>query len=117
MRVYEYHEMGGCPSYSLTQSLKGYANKNWPIRSSFMVRREGKSQLFCLTLELTKHDCIKVNDFYAHTVNTLESTDRFNPIGTYETSVLLATGSADPHVYIYDVSSGKVQNCNLRVNF
>ena len=60
MRVYEYHEMGGTPSYSLAHSLKGYANKNWPIKSSFMVRRESehlnlkeKSQEKLLKLKLT----------------------------------------------------------------
>ena len=73
MRVYN-REIG--PSYSLQMALKGYINKNWPIKSSFYSRKE-------------------------------ESVDRFGTVAR-EGLVLLATGSADPHVYIYDVSPGKV---------
>ncbi|KAI8916187.1 WD40-repeat-containing domain protein [Gorgonomyces haynaldii] len=78
IRVYDsiYNAQTSASNYKLTHALKGYKNKNWPIRSSFYYNPE--SAQFgrpSLTDELYKQE------------KELEITS------------MLATGSADPYVY------------------
>ena len=74
--------------YTVSLALKGYVNKNWPIRSSFFHRQSGK--------------IIHSDDFEYKGSYYLEHGEK------QEEQSLVATGSADPHIYLYDLSSGKV---------
>ncbi|KAI9487453.1 MAG: WD40-repeat-containing domain protein [Benjaminiella poitrasii] len=92
----------------LVHTLKGFKNKNWPIKSSFYCGSGYNSSI------LSKPPI--TNDIYA------DSDLISNNPGDYlfdtqepkeEKSVLLATGSADPYAYLYNVGedSAELMQC------
>eukprot|EP01117_Protostelium_nocturnum_P012366 TRINITY_DN4558_c0_g1_i1.p1 TRINITY_DN4558_c0_g1~~TRINITY_DN4558_c0_g1_i1.p1 ORF type:complete len:604 (+),score=202.83 TRINITY_DN4558_c0_g1_i1:53-1864(+) len=77
----------------LTHSVLGYKNKNWPITSSFFV---GKNYQLFGSHNRSGSDNEEEN-------NEESSEDEKNS----EHSFLLATGSADPFAYVYNISGQK----------
>ncbi|KAK3826529.1 MAG: WD40-repeat-containing domain protein [Linnemannia elongata] len=75
----------------LVYSLKGYRNKHWPIKSAFF---HGKD---CKTGKVRGGD----GDEAPSTVS-----DKDIPL---ESSLILASGSMDPYVYLFDVGAGDGQ--------
>ncbi|KAL1918341.1 uncharacterized protein VTP21DRAFT_3001 [Calcarisporiella thermophila] len=73
----------------VVQALKGYKNKNWPIKSSFYYGKE---------YEATRWSTTRDEDGELSISGDVNANDR--PL---EASMLLATGSADPYAYIYNV--------------
>ncbi|KAI9325055.1 WD40-repeat-containing domain protein [Zopfochytrium polystomum] len=84
LRVYDRGFAPPDSSYRLLHALKGYKNKNWPIKSSFRRIKSSGSH----------GDIFAKADIPADTIDTIGDSD-----------VLLATGSADPFVYLYQISS------------
>ncbi|ORX48481.1 WD40 repeat-like protein [Hesseltinella vesiculosa] len=89
-------------------SLKGFCNRNWPIKSSFYCGSEYNSSIVSRPTATT-------------TVN--EDTDAATAPGDYllelaepreEKSVLLATGSADAYAYLYNVGEVKMKGKQSR---
>ncbi|KND05183.1 uncharacterized protein SPPG_00847 [Spizellomyces punctatus DAOM BR117] len=96
MRVYD---RGFSPPHSeqrLIHALKGYKNKNWPIKSSFYQLREVKQGL--------KRGGSQ-DEIYSKGELPTNSTDNISQEKdrSGESTMLLATGSADPFVYVYSV--------------
>ncbi|KAI8981083.1 WD40-repeat-containing domain protein [Pilobolus umbonatus] len=85
----------------LAHALKGFKNKNWPIKSSFYCGNGYNSSI------LSKPSIM--NDAYGD----LDLTNNPNEYlfdtqePKEEKSVLLATGSADPYAYLYNVGEVK----------
>ncbi|KAI9343244.1 WD40-repeat-containing domain protein [Obelidium mucronatum] len=83
----------------MVHALKGHKNKNWPIKSSFHRLKDGGSS--------TKRTG-STDDLYSKGESLFDvpdSTDKCSdPI------MLLATGSADPYVYIYGISATQGAN-------
>ncbi|KAH7048828.1 WD40-repeat-containing domain protein [Linnemannia elongata] len=75
----------------LVYSLKGYRNKHWPIKSAFF---HGKD---CKTGKVRGGD----GDEPPSTIS-----DKDIPL---ESSLILASGSMDPYVYLFDVGAGDGQ--------
>lgn len=81
-------------SYTLVHALKGYKNKNWPIRSCFY--KGGTVPLFGRGAS-------------SEDVGLIESSQRdISSEKNLEAKTLLATGSADPFVYVYSLGQGEV---------
>jgi COMPASS component SWD3 len=78
-------------SYTLIHALKGYKNKNWPIRSAFYKFKENSTP--------TIGRGPSADDLYGAS-DPLEK--------TMEGQALLATGSADPYVYVYSLGNTEV---------
>jgi COMPASS component SWD3 len=70
-------------------ALKGFRNKNWPIKSSFF---EGRDYSATPLRRITTVDEVALDD----PINEKEK----KPI---DASMLLATGSADPYAYLYNI--------------
>ncbi|KAI8048748.1 WD40-repeat-containing domain protein [Gilbertella persicaria] len=81
----------------LVHSLKGFKNKNWPIKSSFYCGSGYNSSI------LSKPST--ANEVYGDTDLTPNPSDYLFDAQEpkEEKSVLLATGSADPYAYLYNV--------------
>ncbi|KAF9365893.1 hypothetical protein BGX34_007701 [Mortierella sp. NVP85] len=79
----------------LIHSLKGYRNKHWPIKSAFF---HGKD---CKTLRRSG----KVRGADGDEPQSILS-DKDVPL---ESSLILASGSMDPYVYLFDVGAGDGQ--------
>ncbi|CAO3606838.1 unnamed protein product [Cunninghamella echinulata] len=90
------------PTSTLRQvhTLKGFTNKNWPIKSSFYCGSEYNSSIISRPTSTANDDSDKSNikrDYFSST--------ELGP--KEEKSVLLATGSADPYAYLYNVGEVK----------
>ncbi|KAF9201115.1 hypothetical protein BGZ49_008655 [Haplosporangium sp. Z 27] len=81
----------------LIHSLKGYRNKHWPIKSAFF---HGKEYIAGATTRRSG----KVRGADGDDVQTISEKD--TPL---EASLLLASGSMDPYVYLFDVGAGDGQ--------
>ncbi|CAG8667689.1 1699_t:CDS:10 [Ambispora leptoticha] len=81
----------------LLHALKGYKNKGWPIKSSFL---QGKEYQSSMEARRSTH-----KDVYGNTKLQMVTQDNTAYVKdkTLEASLLLATGSADPYAYLYDV--------------
>ncbi|KAI8064541.1 WD40-repeat-containing domain protein [Gongronella butleri] len=84
-------------------SLKGFCNRNWPIKSSFYCGSEYNASIVSRP---------------SATTTTQEDIDAASAAGDYllemaepreEKSVLLATGSVDPYAYIYNVGEDRAE--------
>lgn len=107
LRIYEHVTSGlnnnADSKCKLMHALKGYKvflslikNKNWPIRSSFYYNRDGAN---FLNLRGSSEDIYKaINDILPGEELSTNIAHRS------DTRALLATGSADPFVYIYSIS-------------
>ncbi|KAJ3297003.1 DNA-directed DNA polymerase gamma mip1 [Borealophlyctis nickersoniae] len=95
MRVYDRGFSPPQTTCRLVHALKGYKNKNWPIKSSFYHAKDGTSMK-----RTTSHD-----QMYAKDELQADDADKntFEKDKSLESSILLATGSADPFVYLYSV--------------
>ena len=87
----------------LVHSLKGFKNKNWPIKSSFYCGSGYNSSI------LSKPSTI--NDVYGDSDLTPNPGDYLFDAQEpkEEKSVLLATGSADPYAYLYNVGEDSAE--------
>ncbi|KAI1314381.1 hypothetical protein EDD11_002246 [Mortierella claussenii] len=83
----------------LIHSLKGYRNKHWPIKSAFF---HGKEYIAGATMRRTG----KVRGADGDEEPQSILSDKDTPL---ESSLLLASGSMDPYVYLYDVGAGDGQ--------
>ncbi|KAJ3337671.1 hypothetical protein HDU91_001406, partial [Kappamyces sp. JEL0680] len=92
MRVYDRGAALPTATYSLVHALKGYKNRNWPIRSSFYRFREPVVPARTGSTEELVHSDI----------NSRES-DKL-----LEAQALLATGSADQFIYVYSLGQEEV---------
>lgn len=90
MRVYDRGTTLPIASYNLIHALKGYKNKNWPIRSCFFKFKEGSPSVFGK----------------AASTEDLENVSSAEK--SMEASSLLATGSADPFIYVYSIGQQEV---------
>ncbi|KAJ3094124.1 hypothetical protein HK100_006263, partial [Physocladia obscura] len=115
MRVYD---RGFSPPEQLPRmvhALKGHKNKNWPIKSSFFRPKDGISSSGSGTiLGLTKRNSSTGDDLAGGVSGGGGKGDGIAADGS-ETSIneptmLLATGSADPYVYLYSLSSAQGSN-------
>ncbi len=90
MRVYDRGLNLPSISYNLVHALKGYKNKNWPIRSCFYRFKENL-----------------MGTNRAASAEELALVD--SPAGEkpLDAQSLLATGSADPFVYVYSISQSE----------
>ncbi|KAF9101345.1 hypothetical protein BGX27_011511 [Mortierella sp. AM989] len=82
----------------LIHSLKGYRNKHWPIKSAFF---HGKDYIAGATTRRSG----KVRGADGDELQTVTS-EKDIPL---ESSLLLASGSMDPYVYLFDVGAGDGQ--------
>ncbi|KAJ3022998.1 hypothetical protein HKX48_004621 [Thoreauomyces humboldtii] len=96
MRVYDRGFSPPSSEQRLVHALKGYKNKNWPIKSSFYRFKDGKSGL--------KRGGSQ-EDMYGKSDMPLAQGDGINAEKERfsDSAQLLATGSADPFVYVYSV--------------
>ncbi|CDH60107.1 wd repeat domain [Lichtheimia corymbifera JMRC:FSU:9682] len=78
----------------LVHALKGFKNKNWPIKSSFYCGSGYNASIVSRPSPLATGD--------SDPDRALTSTGDFSE-PKEEKSVLLATGSADPYAYLYNV--------------
>ncbi|CAO3697574.1 unnamed protein product [Rhizopus microsporus] len=86
----------------LVHSLKGFKNKNWPIKSSFYCGSGYNSSI------LSKHSV--ANDYGDIDIATTPVDYLLDPQELKEEkSVLLATGSADPYAYLYNVGEVRLK--------
>ncbi|KAI8906182.1 WD40-repeat-containing domain protein [Powellomyces hirtus] len=97
MRVYDRGFSPPASPERLVHALKGYKNKNWPIKSSFNRFRDGKAGL---KRGSSQEDMYGKGDMagVAQGDGISAEKERFS-----EPTQLLATGSADPFVYVYNV--------------
>ncbi|KAF9287426.1 hypothetical protein BGZ68_001861 [Mortierella alpina] len=82
----------------LIHSLKGYRNKHWPIKSTFF---HGKDYIAGAAARRSG----KVRGGVGEEPPSISS-DKDVPL---ESSLILASGSMDPYVYLYDVGTGDGQ--------
>ncbi|GAN05555.1 WD repeat domain 5B [Mucor ambiguus] len=87
----------------LVHSLKGFKNKNWPIKSSFYCGSGYNSSI--LTKPSTTNDVYGDVDLTPNPGDYLFDTQEPKE----EKSVLLATGSADPYAYLYNVGEDSAE--------
>lgn len=105
MRVYERTLSSNNLSYKLMHALKGYKNRNWPIRSSFYYNKEG---IFTLKIGITflNKNSGSSDDIYGKDLP--QEDENIYDRHKCETMALLATGSADPYIYIYSLGHSEV---------
>ncbi|KAJ3063789.1 hypothetical protein HDU98_000431, partial [Podochytrium sp. JEL0797] len=105
MRVYDRGLQPPDQQPRMVHALKGHKNKNWPIKSAFHRLKDGgisSSKRTNSSDDLyTKGDALF--DGSESIINT--TTDKQN-----DSVMLLATGSADPYVYLYSISSTQGSN-------
>jgi COMPASS component SWD3 len=102
MRVYD--RSRSMTDLQMVHAIKGYKNKNWPIKSSFF-----KSNASWIS-------SIRGNS--AEELFTKDTVDGRDSIGNErdklsEAYALLATGSADPFLYVYAIGVTEVVNVNV----
>eukprot|EP00842_Homolaphlyctis_polyrhiza_P005097 jgi/Hompol1/5589/HPOL_004588-RA len=95
IRVYDRGLAPPLNPYRLVHTLKGYKNRNWTIKSAFFKGRDVGSSLRGTSTDdmFTKNEATKDN---------LDSAS-FDKDKSIFTDTLLATGSADPFVYVYSL--------------
>ncbi|KAJ1566178.1 hypothetical protein HK096_011003 [Nowakowskiella sp. JEL0078] len=98
MRVYERGFTAPKYNYKVLHALKGHKNKNWPIKSSFYYSRD---PLF--SKRHVSHDDLYASSDVSGEVEP-EVVEKEKLTGS---TTLLATGSADPYVHVYNVSGGE----------
>ncbi|KAI8605316.1 WD40-repeat-containing domain protein [Dissophora ornata] len=81
----------------LIHSLKGYRNKHWPIKSAFFHGRECKCAAARRSGKVRGADCDESQSILSDKDVSLEA------------SLILASGSMDPYVYLFDVGTGDGQ--------
>ncbi|KAG1459361.1 hypothetical protein G6F56_006178 [Rhizopus delemar] len=103
MRVYDRGMDPPKSELRLVHSLKGFKNKNWPIKSSFYCGSSYNSSILSKTPT--------ANDVYGDIDLTTSPADYLlDPQEPKEEkSVLLATGSADPYAYLYNVGEDSAE--------
>ncbi|CAG8697215.1 42121_t:CDS:10 [Gigaspora margarita] len=79
----------------LIHILKGYKNKGWPIRSSFFL---GKDYQYSIAQRTQTKDIYDEPKQIDSVDNVFYDKDK-----SLEESLLLATGSADPYAYLFNV--------------
>ncbi|KAJ3284162.1 hypothetical protein HDU79_008433 [Rhizoclosmatium sp. JEL0117] len=84
----------------MVHALKGYKNKNWPIKSSFHRLKEA-------AVSSTKRTN-STDDLFIKGDALFDGSDLDKQHG--EPIMLLATGSADPYVYLYNISATQGSN-------
>ncbi|CAG8680701.1 26094_t:CDS:10, partial [Dentiscutata erythropus] len=92
----------------LIHILKGYKNKGWPIRSSFFL---GKDYQHSTAQRIQTKDIYDVPKQIDSVDNVFYERDK-----SFESSLLLATGSADPYAYLFNVG-GPQQILYSRVGY
>ncbi|KAH6569656.1 hypothetical protein BASA50_002724 [Batrachochytrium salamandrivorans] len=97
IRVYDRGFAPAFSPYRLVHMLKGYKNKNWPIKSAFFSGRDVNATLRGPSSDdiFGKGD-VPGNGMEASTFEKSNGID-----------MLLATGSADPFVYVYSFGSAE----------
>ncbi|RUS12954.1 hypothetical protein BC937DRAFT_86614 [Endogone sp. FLAS-F59071] len=101
MRVYDRGINPPTSPSRLVHALKGFKNKNWPIKSSFYCGLEYQPSI--QRRPIPAHD-----DLYGDADTNLAVDASFSKEKPPERSVLLATGSADPYAYLYNVGEVSV---------
>ena len=91
LRVYDRGHSLPMSSYTLLHAFKGYKNKNWPIKSSFYKFKDSNNGVGMLNLGPSAED--------------IYTEPRGDNDKLYDYQTLLATGSADPNVYVYNIAS------------
>ncbi|KAI8145099.1 WD40-repeat-containing domain protein [Fennellomyces sp. T-0311] len=86
----------------LVHMLKGFKNKNWPVKSSFYCGSGYNASILSRPTAATIGD--KDTDLLASGGDYVEF-----PEMKEEKSVLLATGSADPYAYLYNVGEDSAE--------
>ncbi|RHZ45409.1 hypothetical protein Glove_680g43 [Diversispora epigaea] len=81
----------------LIHVLKGYKNKGWPIKSSFFL---GKEYKYSTVQRSTQNNNIYDGEESQNGSTGDVAYEKDKPL---EASLLLATGSADPYAYIFNV--------------
>ncbi|RGB35913.1 WD40-repeat-containing domain protein [Rhizophagus diaphanus] len=76
----------------LIHVLKGYKNKGWPIKSSYFFGKDYQYSTQRLTYDIYDNSQMDSADYVVY--------EKDKPL---EASLLLATGSADPYAYLYNV--------------
>ncbi|CAO3630852.1 unnamed protein product [Mucor hiemalis] len=87
----------------LVHSLKGFKNKNWPIKSSFYCGSGYNSSI--LSKPSATNDVYGDSDLVPNPGDYLFDAQ----VPKEEKSVLLATGSADPYAYLYNVGEDSAE--------
>mmetsp|Transcript_8463 Transcript_8463/g.25433 ORF Transcript_8463/g.25433 Transcript_8463/m.25433 type:complete len:478 (-) Transcript_8463:815-2248(-) len=101
LRVYDRGErlLGGSPSaLSALHILRGHRNRNWPIKSSFFCGKDYKLWRGVAGQSTESHEA----EEFEFAVE--EEMLNIKPSTGISSSLLLATGSADGNVYLFDVS-------------
>ncbi|TPX49682.1 hypothetical protein SeLEV6574_g01311 [Synchytrium endobioticum] len=88
------------PQPKVVHSLKGYKNKNWPIKSSFFAGSP-HHRPHPYDWRMGSHDELVYNGGEVALNDVLLPTTSSSPD---EKEILLATGSADPYVYVYSIT-------------
>lgn len=108
LRIYDRGIGSTLVNYNTIHALKGYKNKNWPIKSSFFKLRDHMSggirglssdDLFSKPELMTES---RDSSMYS---KNLPSSERDKPNDVYS---LIATGSADPYLYVYSLGATEV---------
>ncbi|KAI8835344.1 quinon protein alcohol dehydrogenase-like superfamily [Chytridium lagenaria] len=99
LRVYDRGLSPPQTQQRLIQSFRGYKNKNWPIKSSFYRPREA-----ALVMKRNSSNDDVSSDVMADMVSdSLEKDSSSVAASNSNANLLLATGSADPYVYVYSM--------------
>ncbi|OAD77205.1 hypothetical protein PHYBLDRAFT_78991 [Phycomyces blakesleeanus NRRL 1555(-)] len=104
MRVYDRGMDPPKSELRIVHALKGFKNKNWPIKGSFYCGSGYNSSI------ISRPTVPFINDLYSDpdlVSNPGEYFDVAEP--KEEKSVLLATGSADPYAYLYNVGEDSAE--------
>ncbi|KAL2916801.1 hypothetical protein HK105_203580 [Polyrhizophydium stewartii] len=96
IRVYDRGFNPPLSPYRLAHMLKGHKNKNWPIKSAFFKPRDNSS-----SLGGPSDDVFGKSDAPAESIDA----SNFEKEKSGGLDTLLATGSADPFVYVYSLGS------------
>ncbi|KAJ3109638.1 hypothetical protein HDU97_003065 [Phlyctochytrium planicorne] len=104
LRVYDRGLSPPQTQQRLIQSFRGYKNKNWPIKSSFYRPREASMIMKRTT---SNEDVYGKSELSPEVIADIENMDKEVAPGMGSLSnggsLLLATGSADPYIYVYSL--------------
>ena len=102
LRVYDRSPQG----MHLQHILTGHRNKNWPIKSSFFC---GTGRLFQLPTSLTRRRAYPESDEQDGTPNLDAASEPQDArtMNLRKETMLLATGSADHSVYVFNLNNKK----------
>ncbi|KAI7861853.1 WD40-repeat-containing domain protein [Spinellus fusiger] len=100
MRVYDRGMDPPKSDLRAVHALKGFKNKNWPIKASFYCGSGYNSSIISrpTATDIYSDGDLTPNPEYPETTEPRE-----------EKSVLLATGSADPYAYLYNVGEDSAE--------